>query len=77
MQDTILNYIRTQLLEAGQEIEAEDDMLTSGLIDSMKVMRLIAFVEKEFKMPIPPEDMVIDHFISVTAIEDYLNSRSS
>lgn len=77
MQDTILNYIRTELLEAGQEIEAEDDMLLSGLIDSMKVMRLIAFVEKEFQKPIPPEDMIIDHFISVSAIEDYLKSRSS
>ena len=76
MQDTILNYIRTHLLEAGQEIEADDDMLTSGLIDSMKVMRLIGFIEKEFQKPIPPEDMIIDHFISVDAIEEYLNSRN-
>jgi acyl carrier protein len=77
MQDIILNYIRTNLLEAGQEIEVEDDMLTSGLIDSMKVMRLIGFIEKEFKKPIPPEDMIIDYFISVDAIKDYLESRAS
>lgn len=75
MQDTILQYIRTNLLEAGQEIEADDDMLSSGLIDSMKVMRLIGFIEKEYKTPIPPEDMTIDNFISVEAIEEYLQGK--
>lgn len=71
----LLQHIQKELLEPGEELGMEEDMLTSGLLDSMKIMRLIGFVETTFKTPIPPEDMVIEHFISVAAIETYLLGR--
>ena len=73
MQETLINYIKTEL--AGNPdvaLSAEDDLLNSGLIDSMGIMRLIAFIEQEFDVAIPPQDMVIDNFISVNAIATYL-----
>lgn len=76
MTKKILAYIQDDLLDSSAVIQMEDDLLTSGLLDSMSVMKLIAFVEEEFKISIPPEDMTIEHFISVATIEVYLESKT-
>ena len=54
------------------ELSPEDDLLGSGLIDSMGVMRLVAFVEETFKIKIPPEDIIIENFMDVKAITNYV-----
>lgn len=74
MSEVLISYIQNQLLGGRNEIEIspEDDLLGSGLIDSMGMMSLIAFIEKEFKFKVPPEDMVIEHFITVEAISAYI-----
>ncbi len=76
MKQTIIDYIKTELL-AGREanIEANDDLLGSGLIDSMAIMRLIAFLEQQFGLQIPQQDMTIENFMTVSDIEAYLTKR--
>ena len=54
------------------ELSPEDDLLGSGLIDSMGVMRLVGFVEETFKIKIPPEDIIIENFMDVKAITNYV-----
>ena len=78
MQETLINYIKKELAgDPGVALSAEDDLLNSGLIDSMGIMRLIAFIEEEFEVAIPPQDMVIDNFISVNAIAAYLEGAKA
>ena len=74
MKDTIIEYIQEDLL-AGQEdvdISADEELLESGLVDSIGVMRLIGFVEETYGLKVPPQDMTIENFMSVNAICDYL-----
>ena len=75
-QAIIINFIRDNLLTGKGEIELspEDDLLGSGLLDSMGVMRLVGFVEETFNIKIPPEDIVIENFIDVKAITNYVGS---
>jgi acyl carrier protein len=70
----IIKYIQNNLLSGKGEIELspEDDLLGSGLIDSMGVMRLVSFVEENFHIKIPPEDIVIENFMDVKAIVNYV-----
>ena len=72
----IIKYIQDNLLTGKGEIELspEDDLLGSGLLDSMGVMRLVGFVEETFNMKIPPEDIVIENFVDVKAITNYVES---
>lgn len=71
-------YIEEQLLGGNQtKISEDDDLLMSGLIDSMGMMSLIAFIERQFEIKIPPQDMTIDNFQTVGAIGSYLNKRKS
>ena len=75
-QEVIIKYIQENLLNGKGEIELspEDDLLGSGLIDSMGVMRLVGFVEETFNIKIPPEDIVIENFMDVKAIANYVES---
>jgi acyl carrier protein len=73
----IIKYIQSNLLNGKGEIELspEDDLLGSGVLDSMGVMRLVGFVEETFNIKIPPEDIVIEHFMDVRAITNYVESQ--
>lgn len=75
MKEIILKYIQTQLLDEtdGIELEENDDLLGSGIIDSMGVMSLINFLENQFDIQIPPQDLIIENFMSVNAITNYLS----
>lgn len=77
MDDILIDFIKKKLL-VGQEdlaLTAEDDLLESGLIDSLGAMRLIAFMEESFDIQVPPEDMVIENFESVKAMSNYIQTK--
>jgi acyl carrier protein len=57
------------------DLKEDDDLLLSGLIDSMGVVRLINFLEEEIKIHVPPEDVTIEHFLTIQAIAGYVESR--
>jgi acyl carrier protein len=79
MNNIIINYIKNQLIVGTEDIEidAEDDLLGSGLVDSLGMMKLISFIEKEFELKIPAQDMVIENFMTVACISDYLKTKVS
>lgn len=79
MNQSIIKYIHEELLgdSLEEEIRVEEDLLNSGLIDSLGLMRLIAFIEEEHSIKVPPQDMVIENFISVEAIGNYILSKAS
>lgn len=75
-QEIIIRYIQENLLHGKDEIELSpsDDLLGNGLIDSMGIMKLVAFVEDTFNLTIPPEDIVIENFRDVKAIANYIEN---
>lgn len=50
----------------------EDDILTSGRVDSLGVMRLIEFLELRFATSIPMEDVTVENFMSCETIAAYV-----
>ena len=79
MQQVLINYIEQQLLsgKAGMKVGPADDLMGSGLIDSMGMMRFIRFIEDHFEISVPPEDLVIENFMTVEDIDNYLQRRKS
>jgi acyl carrier protein len=75
MRDRLKEYVREQLLsDRGAPLQDEDDLIENG-IDSVGMMSLVLFIEEEWKVAVPPEDVILDHFQSIAAIETYLRSR--
>ncbi|MGI9294113.1 MAG: acyl carrier protein [Pseudomonadales bacterium] len=69
----LINFIVAQLLNHEQEIAADDELLVSGLLDSLGIMQLVEFVEAEFKVSVPPEDLRVENFATVNTIIEYLD----
>ena len=77
MKEEIKDYILQELLGNRTEtnFSTDEDILSTGMIDSMDVMQLITFIENRFKIKIPPEDMVIENFMTIEAMEGYIEKR--
>lgn len=68
------DYVSQTLLN-GRHVADDDELLLSGLLDSLSVMSLVSFVEKEYALAVPFEDVLIEHFESLRAIGGYLSRR--
>jgi acyl carrier protein len=79
MKAVLAEFIGDQLLNGRVRggVSEDDDLLGSGLVDSLGIMQLVWFIEKEFGMDVPAEDVTIENFQSVAKIEVYLNGRRS
>ncbi len=78
MKERLAHYIAHDLLNQGGLVIGEDeDLLGSGLLDSLSVMSLVHFIEQEFDIAVPAEDVTIEHFVSLAAIEAYLARRDA
>jgi acyl carrier protein len=78
MKEGIRNFVQNELInEPDFELNDTDNLLAAGLIDSMGLMRLVAFVQEEYKISIPTEDIVMENFKNIEAIEYYIKQSSS
>jgi len=74
MTSLIEEFVVQKLLD-GREVETNENLLLSGLVDSLGVMRLVRFLEETFDVSVPPEDVNIKHFMTISAIEAYIAGR--
>jgi len=74
MEQIIIKYIKSEFHRgrADLEILPDDDLLASGLVESMSMMRLIQFIEQEFGINVAPQDMTIENFMNVEVITKYI-----
>jgi acyl carrier protein len=77
VEDQISNFITDEVL-------ADDDLdlssatpLLQGLLDSLALMELVAFIEENYDLSIEPDDLVEDNFESLAAIGDFVDSKRS
>lgn len=76
--ERLTDFITRELLsDRAAEIAPDDDLLLSGLIDSIGVMSLLAFIETELGVRVPPQDVTIEHFASVRTMSAYLAGRQN
>lgn len=71
--EEIRDVIRNEILnEPGFEIEADQDLLLSDILDSLRVTLLIQHLEGACDISIPPEDVTLENFSTLECIADYL-----
>jgi acyl carrier protein len=75
----IKNYILTELAYdyPKESLTNEVDLLMSGIIDSMGVMQLSAFIEQKFGVGISPEEVVPENFRSLATLEQFIKTKMS
>lgn len=73
----ISNFLNQEVLTDSESLAPDDDLLTSGLVDSISMMRLISHVEKSLELKIPPQDLVPKNFRNIQTIAQFLNTLPS
>ena len=62
-------------LPVSLQVDEQTPLFETGLIDSMAILDLIAFVEKDTGLPIPSRMVVMKHFRTVAAICESFGPR--
>jgi acyl carrier protein len=64
----IYNYIYTNILTTNVEFDEDTDLFKYGVIDSMGVMELVAFLEEKYNLNLDAKQMTADNFRTVNSI---------
>ena len=79
LEQTIKDYIVKEFMFDNPQAALTDDqaLMEEGIIDSLGIFTLIAFIEQQFGVKIDPTDVVVDNFQSVRKIADLVRSRQA
>ena len=64
-------------LDPTHEITLETDLLLTGLVDSLGVVRIVGWIEDELGIEVDPLDVVLDNFQSVGQMVAYIERRQA
>lgn len=70
-------FVNTELLDQHTSVNEDDTLLMDGVVDSLGMVRFIAFIEETFDLEIPPEDVIIENFYTIGMIATYLERRQA
>lgn len=77
IKEQIKQFITVELAgQPGLALGNDDDLLLSGLVDSLGVVRLIGFLEDQTGVNIPPGEITIENFGTVSAMAAYLGAKA-
>jgi acyl carrier protein len=79
MEQTIRDYVNQEIL-AGQEVlpvKDDTELVESGILDSLSILRLVLFIEEKYSLKIAPEDVIRENFETVEAICRYVGKRKN
>lgn len=74
----LADYIKNEIMRnRNAKLSDDEDLLSSGILDSLGILQLVAFIEKTFGIHVPDEDVVFDNFQSLGAMASYLDGAAS
>lgn len=70
-------YILTEHLymEKNRTLASDESLLSRGVIDSIGLLQMVAFVEAQFPIKITPDDLVPENFETVNALKGLIQSK--
>src|SRR5215216_3412445 len=73
----VKDYVNRELAEEGKEtdLKEEENLLANGIVYSLGVLKLVSFIENEFNVQVPDEDVTVNNFRSLKSIGEYLEKR--
>jgi acyl carrier protein len=57
------------------DFQDEDSFLATGMVDSLGLMQLVAFIESEFSMKVGDAELVPENFDSVASVAAFVERK--
>ena len=76
-QEIVKDYVTRELADDGKgtDLKEGDNLLANGIMDSLGVLKLVSFIEQEFDIRVPDEDVTVQNFRTLKDIANYLESK--
>ncbi|SRR6266446_5551742 len=80
------NHLNTQIREfildkfplaRKQQLKDSDALLETGILDSLGVLDLVSFLEREFSLGVVDEELVPENFQTIDRISAFVESKTS
>ncbi len=76
IEQKVREYITSELLrESRGKLDRETPLIEEGVIDSLGLFRLVAFIEEAFGVAIQDEDLRLENFQTIRQIGQYVTAR--
>lgn len=59
------------------ELESDFDLLTGGVVDSLGLLKVVAWLETEFDVVVDDSELGPESFRTVAAINEYVDQQSA
>lgn len=70
--EKIKNYVLEETFADSEKIQNDSLVFKEGYFDSMGFVRLVSFLENEFRLKIYDADLIEENFESINAITDFV-----
>lgn len=75
--EELITFIRDEVAVVDGEVAVDTDLLLSGLVDSLGVIRITQWIEDELDVDVPPGDVTLENFQTVDRIVSYVAARNA
>ena len=72
----ITSFINTVISDGSQQVGSEDDLIESGIIDSLAILQLVEFIIEKFNIDVDPDSITPENFSTVERISAFIRSRT-
>jgi acyl carrier protein len=73
--DPLTDYIRTHAPHLAAEVTEETPLLETGLLDSLNLMTLVAFLERRYQLAVPENQITPTNFKNLASNRQQIDSQ--
>ena len=77
IKNKIIKFINDDKFQKGKIIDSKTDLFNANVLDSLKILELVMFLENEFNFSISENELIEDNFRSIDSITDYSSKKIS
>jgi acyl carrier protein len=75
--DQLRNFIVTELGRGGPELTDDYQLIENHVIDSLGLLQIVGFIETEYGITVPDEEIVPEKFATLASIAEYIEHARS
>jgi acyl carrier protein len=76
VKDQVREFVLENARSKGiNQVSDEQSLMESGIIDSLAIFRLVAFLEDNFRVRISDDEIIPENFQSVDEIEKFVSGK--
>jgi acyl carrier protein len=77
IQTELRQFITAELGRDVSSVADGESLLEAGIIDSMGVLELVSFIEKQYRIAVSEDEMMPENFDTVEAMASFIARRRS